>query len=680
MVSMRKHPDMERLERQYELGELRLDTPEGVRWKNRMEASESYFKDYTTRFGWRENQELLSGFGQLMKKYGTYVALPYAITANWVADTYYRNPDPLIQDRGGNRDLGRILSDVAKAIHAETDSERKMKDALGDQSWAGFGCMWASFVQQADYNPEAFDHSTGEMGAYEAKKQRVVLKRISPWRIRFDPKGRDWDLSDHGYVAIDYERSLASLMRDPKLSDDDKRRLMTFHRSGAFFSQYAPQQVRFATETSYTEDDPEHVPVYIRQIWSRHDHMVYDMPLGASFTFEPREWDPEFAEADVFPLHYMAKNREPEDESSLCGFIGIPDLTLIRPHIYAIQKLEALFLAANQHVINKYLMPKGALGETEKTKLGDGVKQFTVVEWDPSALAAFPVEMREKIGSDDILKLVKQGELKELHHLEGIRHELDMIAQIIGQGGADRGGLSEADSATESLGMQQGLARRRSNAIHVNGKHYNAVTKLIFLILKARQTLPIRYAMTSRRFNERVWAEFNADTLKDLDLHFDYAVGSSELRTREEEFALRERMATVLLPVLQARGDTRLMMKLAGDLCEVLNVNGWEEYFNDTLIDTMKQLVALQQAIGKGLIPADDPRVAARMMELITIAATETLTEQDLKEVVASSANAPQPEAAGGGSIAAPPTPGQSDYDAGARGSAMSGMGGGMAN
>jgi hypothetical protein len=672
----KKHPELEKLEAEYPLGTLQLSTIEGQRWRRRMDESQAYYNEYSGRFGWAENQILLSDFRALEEKYGTYVALPNAIAQNFVADTYFRNPDPLIQDKGGNRDLSKILSDVLRSIHQEVDSERKMKDALTDQWWAGFGCVWASFRQESYEAPVVDDFGQPAGSETVPTKQQVLLKQLSPYQIRFDPKGRDWDLSDHRYVAVEYIRSLAASMRDPRLSEEDKRRVMASFSSGNIETTYETATSNISTG----EDDPEFIQLKFWQIWDRTTKKVYDLPMGAQFTLSPQDWPEEFAEADVFPLRYMPANREAQDQGGKRGFIGIPYLTLIRPHIYAIQKLEALFLAANQHVINKYLMPKGALDEAAKNKLADGTKQFAVVEWDSDALNAFPAEMRDKFRSDEILQLVKQGDLKELHHLEGIRHEMDLIAQIVGQASGDRGGLSKAKTATESMGMQRGLERRRSNAIHVNGKHYNAVTKLFFLILKQRQTLPIRYQMTTN-YNEQVWAEFNADALKDLDLHFDYATGSSEPRTREEEFALRERMAAQLLPVLQANGDVRGMRMIARDLTEVLNIKESEKYFNDELVDAMKELVALQNALGKGLVDPGNPQVAARQMELIAIAAQATLTERDLAEVAASAANMAPPSPSGQGSLPAAPSPGAQAHTAAAgAGSAAAGVIGGTPN
>ena len=73
------------------------------------------------------------------------------------------------------------------------------------------------------------------------------------------------------------------------------------------------------------------------------------------------------------------------------------------------------------------------------------------VEVDPAALDAFPAQMREKMSFKDMFGLIEQPDFKELRHLPGIKHEMDMIAQIIGQAPGDRGGMPESPTATDSI-------------------------------------------------------------------------------------------------------------------------------------------------------------------------------------------------------------------------------------
>ena len=676
MPQHKKHPALVALEDQYKLKSIVSETDDGRRWQTRMRASDAYFRDYSK--DWAENRELLVEFKKLSDKYGTYVAMAYAIFQNLVADTYFRNPDPLVQDKRGNRDLSRILSDVFRAIHADVDSESKMKRALTDCSWAGFGCLWTDFAQESYFDPEVYDFSTGQQGALIETKQRVLLKYFSPWRWRFDPDGREWDLSDHSYIAVLYYRTLADVMKDVRLSEEDKGRIMGWWaslRSGKHGTDY----VRYADLCDLEEDDPERIRLPLWHIWDRATHTTMDQPLDAAFTLTPQAWPEEFTEADIFPVEYIAQNREPEDKNGTQGFIGIPGIRLIKPQIYNIQRYSALLGNSLRHVVNKYLSPKGALDEGAKQKLQENDAQFEVIEFDKDVFNAFPAQMMDKLSVNEILHLIPQAQLKELHHFKAIEHELNMIAQIIGQASSDRGGLSDADSATEARGMQQRLAHRLSTMRHEAGKHYNNITEKFFIILKARQTLPLRYQMTTT-YNEKVWAEFNADELAELDLHFEYAVGSSEPRTREEEFAILERCFQLLAPVIQARGDTRAVMQLAVQMATIAGMRDADKFFNDKATEMIKQLMALDYALQKGDIKGGDAIEAAtkKKQELLSALLNELGTEQDIAEVMASRANQNAPAPEGEGALPSAPTAGEVEYDNAARGSAAAGAMGGM--
>lgn len=665
---------MVQYEEKYALGGLPMTNQDGTRWAHRMAASESYYNDYS--WDWKENQELLVDVREMERKYGgpaggSYVMLAHSIQQNFIASTYFRNPNPLIQDKRGNRDLSKMLSDMAKSVLAEIGSERKMKEGLEDRWWAGFGLVWGSFRQVAD---ELAD------GTIIPRKQHVLLKRMSPYRVRFDPEGREWDMSDHTYCAVLYYPTLQMLMTDRRCSDEDRRRIMASYKRGVTGdANFDWRSIRSTTVTDLVEDDPAYIRVPTWQIWARPEKKIYNQIANTQFTLTPIDWPEEFAEEDCFPFVYMPSSREPEDKEATRGFIGIPYLREIKAHLYAVNRLESQFVAANQTAIFKYACVKGALSLEQQSVLQND-KQKAMIEWDPAALEAFPAQMREKFTKfSDIFELIKQPDLQEMKHLEGIKHEMDMIAQIIGQAPGDRGGMPQTNTATDSIIVNKRLQTREDSHKHEAGGFFKQLLKLIFLILKHRQELPIPYQMTTN-FNETVWMQFAADKLRDLDLHYDYAVGSNEDRTREEEFALRERVAQATLPFLQASGDLRDQMKVVRDLVEVLDVTGTEQYFQDDVQDLIAQLTAISYGIQRGEINPADPTIANKQVELIAMLGDRLLTQDKMKEIVTESANmasqGPQQQM---GSMAKAPTPGQADFAAGARGSAAAGAGGGLA-
>lgn len=668
---MDRNPQLVAWEAEYPLGDLSMSNPDGILWEGRGAASEAYFNDYS--FDWQENQEILTDVRAMEARYGDYVMIAYPIIQNFVSDTYYKNPRPLISDKRGNRDVSRMATDMLESVHADADTETTMQDALQDQSWAGFGMVCPVMLQKV---------SETEGGDLSPDWQRIITDALSPWDCRFDPRGRKRDMRDHAYFRHLITPSLSHVMAWRWLSDADRRRIIAWHRGGmvdhgSVGNTYTAQRIDWPSMADYSETDPDLIEVPMWVNWDRTKHLVWFQPAGSRFVLEPQAWPEEFAEKNIYPFLYMSKNREPRNKQGTNGFIGIPDLRLIKPHLLAIRRYRSLFLAANQHAIFKYLTPKGAFNPEQLGKLASD-KQREVIEYDSTTLDAFPMELRtDPKFFGELLTLVPQPELKETRHLVGIKLEFDLIAQILGQGSGDRGGMPDTETATDSMIVNQRLNQRLSTLRHEAGKHYKRLTMLIFMILKQRQVLPLQYQMTTA-YNEKVWMEFSADTLRAIDLHFDYAVGSSEPRTREKEFELRERMAAILMPVLQARNDTRGMMKVARDLVEMLAIRDSEKYFNDVVLDLMKKLAMLMYGIQKGEINPADPRVVKEQVETIGAIMNEMMTPQDLAEARAEMTNAPAPEPSGTGSAPKALTAGERAYESGAAGSAAAGAIGGM--
>ena len=668
---MERNPQLVQWEADYPLETLSLSNDDGIRWESRHQASEAYFNDYS--FDWEENLALLSDVQYMEATYGDYVMIAYPMIQNLIGDVYFKNPRPLITDKRGNRDLSRMVTDMVESIHNDADSESAMQDGLQDQSWSGISVVYAAMQEKVYQDVD---------GSLVPEWQRIIVDSISPWDVRFDPRGRKRDMRDHAYVSILITPSLGKLMRWGWLSDDDRRRIIAWNRAGMVDNgivgdQYAAQRIDWPSMTDQEETDPDIIQVPMWTHWDRTKKLVFFRPAGARFTLSPQPWPKVFADADIFPFVYRAKNRESKNKRGTNGFIGIPDLRLIKPNLLAIRRYRSLFLAANQHAVFKYLTPKGALNTEQLAKLGSDV-QRQVIEYDSTSLDAFPIELRtDPKVFGELLTLVPQPDLKETRHLVGIKLEFDLIAQILGQGSGERGGMPDTETATDSMIVNQRLNQRLATMRHEEGRGYKALTRRIVMILKGQQVLPISYQMTTA-YNEKVWMQFSADDLRELDLHFDYAVGSSEPRTREKEFELRERMAAILMPVLQARGDTRGMMKVARDLVDMLAIRDSEKYFNDVVLDLMKKLAMLFYGVQKGELNPADQNVVNQQVELIGAIMNEMMTPEDLAAARSEQQNAPAPEPTGTGSSPKALSPGQRSYEAGAAGSASAGAMGGM--
>lgn len=670
---------MQALRAEHPLGTLTLTNDEGRSWRQRMNAADAAFRDYS--YDWKENQELLTGFRSMIDTYGTHVAIGYAIQQSWIADTYFDNPDPYVQDlKSGSQDIGNILSDVFRALMKKSESARYMKEAMQDQWWAGFGLLWPSYRQEAYERPS--NKVVGMDGQPQteivATKQEPLVRRVSPWRVRFDPDGRDWNLSDHNWISVDYWQTMDQAMADRRYSDEDKARLVAFH--GSSNAQWTAS-TRYSTIYGGEEQDPRYVRILMREIWARPGKKIYYMPVGADFVMGDgaaiaNGWPDEYADADILPALYMARNRQSEDESGLTGFIGVPDIRLIKPQLYNIQRLDSLFTKANRHVIQKFLTRRGTLDPEATRKLEDSDKFAEIVEVDDDAFAAPNVALTEKVTVKDILWPIPQADFKELHMLEGIRHNMQMIWQIIGQGPADRGGQAEAATATESLGMQRGLQRRMSYAKSLGRFYFVELCKRFYLMIKSRQSLPVWYQRRARDGAAGAWAQFSADMWADLELNFDCTVGESDPRTREEEVAIRRQAAEVLLPIYTQFNDRRRIEAVSRMLVSPLNIVGLEELFDNELIELAKQAYAIDAALHDDAVSADDMELAAQKQEIYAAIVSKLLADSDIQQVESGGV---QPSAGGQGSLPAAQSPGEASAEAGAMGSAMAGRVGGMA-
>lgn len=679
----------------------KLEDDLGRVWNQRYKASDEYHKDQT--WDWKENRELLVEFRNMVSRYGTYVAIGYAVMQNLVSDVYFRNPDTWVEDKGGNRDLSRILTGLFGGIHAEIKTERKMKDALFDQCWS-LGAIQISYEQKEhdelvpvlDDEGEPIVDDNGDIPMFEdpemgnvplaqvgddghfltqriVDSQRIVERRVSPWRLRYDPDGLDWEFEDHKYLFIKFKRSLGQCLRDPRFTDEGKQKLVAWfqQRNGTNYQNL--QKISYAV-LGGEERDPDFLDVELVETWDRVNKQVIYLPCEAEFTIGEHAWPRWLANADngagKFPVRVIAFDREPEDEDGLHGFYPIPPMRRIKPNIYNINRMESLFVEGNTHVVNKYVAPEGLLTSTEMTKLYSD-KNREVITYDPKALtqvmpgnAALTPEAVKQL-----FFLVPQGDNKEAKHIEGIQHEMNMIAQILGQSSGDRGGLAMAGSATEALGLQQRLQQRLSETREAAAKHYNALTELIFLALKSEQQLPIRYQMIGE-FNESTWAQFAGDQWKDLDLHFNYSTAPQEARTREQEMALRQQVLQVVMPVAQELGDVRLIKWLMQLMVEPLDVTGVEKLLGDDASSIAAQLLQLDYALRNGQIRPGDPNVAVMKQELTSKLIGATISQSDMQQVAGGGGPG------GGGGSGTPKSPARSAGQQAAAAAASGAVGG----
>lgn len=650
----------------------RMKTEIGTRWRGRLDASEQYHVHNARE--WTELRDLLIARYELSNRWGANVAMGWSVIQNLIGSTYYKNPDPRIQPKTAkvSKDVSRMLESVFRGIHSRQNTEDIMKDALLYESFAGFGGHWTSFEQedpepeilptgQYEPNPETGEpEETFETVQGPPVRQEVLGQFVEPFDLRFDPEGRQWDLSDHKYIVRRYYRTLQEYLDDPDYENKDM--LEEWVRANGKRFHPAPDSLTWSEKANHTERDPRYLLVPCWEIWSKAEYRVYHVPVGALFHIGDYEWPDEWKAARRYPLVFVALNKVPGDKQKKEGFYPKPSLAFIRTHLENLNRLEALFLDTATLSIRKYLYIKGLIGESEVARIADSDIHRDMIPIDLKNLAeAFNAQgITFNWAEFDLRRLVtlmpQEDRSEATRHMEAIAHELNLIYQIIGQGPADRGGLAEANSATEALNLAARLEQRIDERIQKVGKFYNQITENFWTTLRRRQTLPIVYQLlVDSADTEAVWGEFSAIELEDMDLVFDHVTGSSRSRNRAQELMERREVLQLALPVLQALGKAREIFGLLKWAIEPANLRFPDGLFDDALTDLAKQAAVLVSGVESGRVSPE--QAASATSEILGHIVSAVLTPADMQEVAQMVDEIPLQEGGGsGGDVASLPS------------------------
>lgn len=674
----------------------------GKAWARRLRGSEAYYKAHSK--DWKALERLREDMYSLKSKFGAAVAIGWAVVNNLVVDSYMRNPEPEITslDQLARPELDRQLRDLFRAIHRDTDLEGVMKRAMTLEHVHGYAGVWSYHEQFDRYEPvaaEAQENVELPEGAEVEPQQPQMRPRVVKQRfchedvpaidLRHDPNGSRWDLTDHQWVARIYTRPLQwfideynSKGEQSGFTADGIRRLTVWAKANR--NKRRPGEVRWnsADESHTAEEDPAYMPVSAFEIWTRADFQIIHVPVGADFEFGAYEWPDEWREANFgrgeFPLTIVAFNKALPTETDP-GFYGIPTLRLIRSPLENICKITARYLESTSISIKKYIMLKGLLD-------GDGKSQFQsetpreIIEVDISKLRKIFPSLAQDFASFDIGKLLHQVTQEDSadaqRWLLAIQNELAMIAEVIGQGSAARGGVSPAESATATLAITEKLQARTSEVGEQAAKIVDRIDAKTYLMFP-RQTLPIPYQMSTAR-GDKVWGMFPTETIDGVQLVFSHRNGSTRVKNRDQIKADMQQIATVALPVLNDLGMKREVKMLMRQWMEQLDIDFAPGLFEDAVPQLVQSILDLLNRVSRpdgGFDPLDEKTgqmfvtaVAQLCKELASPADVAAVADAQLKDVNAS----PGENAQSSGSL-----PG---YSAGqnAHGAAAAGQVGGM--
>jgi hypothetical protein len=664
-----------------------METRKGKEWRLRMNAADEEHRK--RRAKWMYNRALyLSVYDSMeeVKVWSDTVAMGWSVINAMIDDTYYQNPETLIQARSGDPsgELAKELTDVTNTIHTDADTEGIMRQCMQTSAFAGFALHWAYF-EQIDKDADEVAEGEDAEGPDGVKSQRILADYVSPWSYRGDPAGRRWDFKDFKWISRRYRMSPAKVQACTVFDPAKKALVAEWVKGQPAQMTGAPGSETRIDTTGYSEMDPQFQDIWIDEIWDRPNKQIIHLVVGTSIDLgkDHNPWPPSFEDADEFPGTMVAFNRVPEDEHFRDGWWPMPDIQLITDQLEQLNRLNGLFMETATMNLLKYLMVDGLASDDELAKLtSDTTRSITKIDWTklvetfPSLASKDPTDVNLK----NLIVLLSQDAKAELIKFEeGIMRVMNNIAEVLGQGPSSRYGLAPSKTATESAGLQAAKDQRAKSRANQAGRCYDKITEKIWLLLKAHQQLPLDY-MFATDGDQAVWRQFLVQKVRDIKLAYRHQMGSSRPKdTQGQLFALKE-TAQIAFPALQALGQNEAVLEITNEMIALQGMKNVRVITSDAR-DIAMQLAQLRFEIMNGTVDPTDPKNSHDTSELTSKLLQMLLGEQGMQAVAArvqSQAQSAQQDGGGqnSGTPKGPATSGEAAAVAG--GSAAAGAVGGL--
>lgn len=684
-----------------------MHTEQGKRWTRRMKGANAR---HATAF--RDTEPLrrlhASVYSQ-RRKWGTSVPLARTLVEGIVADSYVQNPDPFIELLSGAPDgTEQKLRDLFKSLHDSAGTKVILQRARKAAAVIPIVGHWTDF-QQVSYPEKQIAKEPDEPIATNAdegtppkkadtpikvQQQNITGDLVLGYDLRFDPDGRRWDLRDHKWIARMYTRSLQDILDDESgaYTDEGKRMLRNWMRGKN--STMRPTQRMREESTSPPEDDPKYRPVNVWEIWGRPEKQVIHVPVGAEFHLGEYDWPKWWADANdglgEYPLTIIATENQwqiPNEEGEE-GFYGMPDLRLVRSPLENLPRLEAAFLDSVTNSARKFFGVDGLLDDKQITQLQtDENRAFMKIDLktlSKTIAGGGQIDLQFFDLRKLVMELEQAGGEQAAKHLEAINHQLDLAYTLMGIGPGERGGVAPADSATESLGIQERLAVRTEKMVEDMADIADKITEKFWILLKGAATLPVRYRRVVADMDQSTWdvimdpiAEFAG-----VDLVIRHHIGSSRPPNRVTIKAERKELFGLAAPILQASGDIQGMYEWMHWVVDAYDNKFASQMTRPELKEMAKQLLL---ALSNATQPNGPPitvQCADQLINAFKGFLGKYLSPPEIQQVAqmqvqAAGSQAPGPAGQGMGSQAKQPGPAEGSA-AFAKARAQDGAAGGM--
>lgn len=650
---------MERLvssrEKAFQAAKLRFfgefATPLGRAWRNRLDASEAYYRRNSSDWDYLRNLQFDMQTISL-HTWATTVATGYSVILGQATDTWGGNPETWAQVKGPGDptgDIAKAFRDIVNTIHKDADTGGIFRKCLLSEGFAGFGGHWA-YGEQTDEEYDApvigddkkpvldDDGKPKTKKDWRAREQRYCGDYVEPWDLRFDPDGRDWRyLKDHKYLVRKYYKTLQQVLELPFITKNGAAMVKAWGANRRV-------DLRFNADVSWRdisnpETDPGYMIIPMYEIWDKVDHQIIHIPVASDFDIGtypmPREW----RRADCFPLTFVGFNWEAPDRYKTRGFYPVPTLRLIAPQVENINRLEGLYMEAATSNVIKFLTIKGLLDEDEIEKIDNDRNRLTV-SVDITKLREYFPAIANDPGVDlrKLFTMIPYGEKMPVlfEYEKAIDYEFTQISRVIGQGSQNRFSMPQEKSATAAAGLIDAMNRRARTKSELAANIFDEITEKFWLLLKTRQTLPIDYLeATDVPDLPGTWKQFtDLSKVRNLNLVFTHRVGSNLPRDPLAEAAARNQAGQMLLQIFSTQGDLEKVDAVAKWMLEPQNFRDLA-IFNNKAKDLAKQYAVMVTELGINPKLATDPDFADQKQEIASQLVAALLTPKEMQQVAA---------------------------------------------
>lgn len=593
-------------------------------WASRLERGKRHQKANSK--DWLPNEKVIFGIdpngdnedeADLAYGWGLFKSLETAI--------YVQDPDFYVESKfSAQPDVARRLTDIIRTDVKDMDLKSSGGLMLLDTFVYGYGAgieilkTDQRFVRFPAGSMDGLIEEDTEVGIPTVQNYEIV--RVHPKDVLFDPKGTRLDLADHGWVAIAFYPTIASLQADPGFTMPENLDSL----------DEATQTSREAGKSEgggggrwpgkKFEEDPNFKTICVWEIWDKPNQQIVYMADSGNHILGTKPWPCKFqiGPREVFPLTLMAMHSNPK------GFYPKAEVSLVRKQLVRLNKLEIEMDGYFRNRWKKHAAPATLLSHDQAAHFADTSGEHNILLIEKDELDAFigPTGNAAQLDLSRLVVQLPDPMIQQDYYVRKAGIESD-ISQILGYGPSDRGGLPQTRSAREAVmindSKQQKLVKR-SDAIAdfyrwICEKHLLMLQKTMSVERAARKWEP------AKGLSE--WFNYDRDMIQG-QFNFVVYAGSSGPRSTETKRQAELQMFQTVVPFLQAEGKS--IYPALERLANVFQWEGIDQLFANGKME-MKNLAAAAALFGEGKVGPE------QLLEQIARSVQANLSNNDLAEV-----------------------------------------------